>query len=157
MDLRANAQGAAASQAGATRWPQQAARVSRIAARECVRFGHSSYIDKPAQEVPRRVKKSGVFAEILLYKRLHAGGAVLLHLLREVAVTIQSKGGGGVAQVSLDGLNIITGADRIHSVGVAQIVEAYSGEAGGGNQRAEPLIDAVLFQRPPISFVKTRL
>ena len=50
---------------------------------------------------------------------LHPGGAGLLHLVGDVAVDIQGKGGGGVAHVALDGLDVIAAPDGGHSVGVA--------------------------------------
>ena len=49
-------------------------------------------------------------------KVLHAVCAVLLHGLCEVRVTIQSECGGGVAQVSLHGLDVIPGPDCVNGV-----------------------------------------
>ena len=53
-----------------------------------------------------------------LYKRLHSGGAVLLHGLRDVPINVQGKGGGSVAQVPLDGLDIVPGPDGVHGEGM---------------------------------------
>lgn len=53
----------------------------------------------------------------------HAGGAVLLHLLREVAVSVQGEGCRRVTKIALDSFYIITGPNRVHCVGMAQIVE----------------------------------
>lgn len=55
----------------------------------------------------------------VLDEALHPGGAILPHAVREVAVLVQSKGGGGVSQIALDGLYIITRSDSVHRVGVA--------------------------------------
>lgn len=48
----------------------------------------------------------------------HAGGAVLLHLLREVAVSVQGEGCRRVTKIALDSFYIITGPDRVHCVGM---------------------------------------
>ena len=41
---------------------------------------------------------------------LHSGGAGLLHLVGDVAVDIQGKGGSGVAHVALDAPDVIAAA-----------------------------------------------
>ncbi len=50
---------------------------------------------------------------------LHPGGAGLLHLIRDMTVDIQRKGGGGVAQVALHRFDVVPGPNRGHGVGVA--------------------------------------
>ena len=40
-----------------------------------------------------------------------------------MAVDIQGKGGGGMAQVPLYGLDVVPGADRGYGVGMSQIME----------------------------------
>ena len=58
------------------------------------------------------------FAGNALDVGIHAVGAGPLHLVGNMAVDVQGEGGGGVAQVALDGLDIIPGADGSHGVGV---------------------------------------
>ena len=60
----------------------------------------------------------------ILHKALHALCAVLLHGRSEVGITVQGKGGGGVAQVALDSLDIVPGPDRVHGVCMAAVMEA---------------------------------
>ena len=49
---------------------------------------------------------------------LHAGGAGLLHLVGDMAVHVQRKCSGGVAQVALHGLQIVPGTDSGHGIAV---------------------------------------
>ncbi len=49
---------------------------------------------------------------------LHPVRAGPFHLLRDVAVYIQGKGGGMVSQVALHRLYIVSGPERIHGIGV---------------------------------------
>lgn len=70
-------------------------------------------------------------AKIGLYEILHAGGAVLPHALREVAVSVQSKGRAGVAEVALDSLDIITGPNSVDCIGVPEVVETHTNQSGG--------------------------
>ena len=60
----------------------------------------------------------------VLNKAFHPGGAVLLHLVCDVAVDIQREGGGGVAQVALDSLDVIAAFYRGHGISVSKLVEA---------------------------------
>ena len=46
-----------------------------------------------------------------LDKCLHAVGTVLLHLIGDVTINVQSKGCGGMTQVALHGFDIVPGAD----------------------------------------------
>lgn len=46
-----------------------------------------------------------------------------------MTVHIQCEGGGGVAQITLHRLNVVSGADRGNGVGVAQVVESGIGAA----------------------------
>lgn len=66
-----------------------------------------------------------------LDKCFHAGGAVLFHLICHVAVDIQSKGGGSVAQVPLHGLDVIPGTDCGHGITVSQIMKTGVWAANG--------------------------
>ena len=50
---------------------------------------------------------------------IHPGGAGLLHLVGDMAVDIQCKGGGRVAQVALDGLDVVAAPDSGDSVGMS--------------------------------------
>ncbi len=49
---------------------------------------------------------------------LHPGGAGLFHLICDVAVDVQRKGGGGVAQVALHRFDVVPGPDRGHCIRV---------------------------------------
>ena len=69
--------------------------------------------------------------KIGLYEILHAGGAVLPHALREVTVSIQSKGCAGVAEVALDGLDIIACPDGIDGISVPKVVKTHTNQSGG--------------------------
>ena len=51
-------------------------------------------------------------------KTLHAVGTFALHLVGHMPIYVQRKGGSGVAQIALCGLDVISGADRGDSVGV---------------------------------------
>lgn len=75
-----------------------------------------------------------------LDERLHPGGAGLLHLVCDVTVNVQGKGGCGVAQVSLYSLDVIPGADRCHGIAVSEIVETGIRAANGGNDFLEASI-----------------
>lgn len=52
------------------------------------------------------------------YKALHAGGAVLLHPLGEVAVPVQRERRRGVPKVALHRFDIIPGPDSVHGIAV---------------------------------------
>ena len=53
-----------------------------------------------------------------LNKALHAFRAVLLHRLSEMGVTVQGESGGGVSQVPLYRLDVITGPDSVDGIRV---------------------------------------
>lgn len=53
------------------------------------------------------------------YVCFHAGGAVLLHALRNMAVHIKGKSGGSVAQVALDGFHVVPILEGEDSKGVS--------------------------------------
>ena len=59
-----------------------------------------------------------------LDKCLHPGRTFPLHFLGDVAVYIQRKSCGGMAQIFLNGLNIVAGLDAGYRVRVPQIMEA---------------------------------
>ena len=69
--------------------------------------------------------------KIGLYEILHAGGAVLPHAFREVAVSVQSKGRAGVAEVALDGLDIVARPNGVDCIGVPEVVETHANQSGG--------------------------
>lgn len=83
------------------------------------------------------------------HKTFHPGGAVLFHALCKVAVSIKSKGGGGVAEIALYGLYIISGADGVHGISVAQIMEADTSKTSGPQDGRELLFRFPLVQRLP--------
>ena len=60
-------------------------------------------------------------------KCLHSVRTVLLHLVRDMTIDVQRKGGGGVAQIALHGFDIVPGPDRGHGVAVPEIVKRASG------------------------------
>lgn len=51
-------------------------------------------------------------------KTLHAVGTFALHLVSHMAVYVQRESSGGVTQITLHSLDVISGADRGDSVGV---------------------------------------
>jgi len=53
-----------------------------------------------------------------LYKLLHPLGALPLHLIRDVTVHVQREGSGGMAQVALHRLDVISTPDRGDGVAV---------------------------------------
>lgn len=65
-----------------------------------------------------------LFPGYALDECLHPPGTVLLHLVCDVAVDIQREGGGGVAQVALDSLDVIAAFYRGHGIRVSKLVEA---------------------------------
>ncbi len=66
----------------------------------------------------------GLFSCHVLYVLLHPGGAVLLHLLRDMPVNVQGKGDGGVSRLVLHRLDGIAVLEGEHGEGVAEIVNA---------------------------------
>ena len=58
---------------------------------------------------------------------LHSSGTFVLHPLRYMAIDIQGKGGGGVAQVVLYGLDVIAVLDGQHSVCMTKAMDRGSG------------------------------
>jgi hypothetical protein len=70
----------------------------------------------------------------ILDKALHADGAVLFHPVCEVAVSVQGKGCGGVAQIALYRLYIIPGPDSIDGVCMPEIVKADTLQASGSKE-----------------------
>ena len=64
-------------------------------------------------------------------KCLHSVRTVLLHLVRDMTIDVQRKGGGGVAQIALHGFDIVPGPDRGHGVAVPEIVETGIRTANG--------------------------
>ena len=64
----------------------------------------------------------------------------MFHLLCDVAVNVQSKGGGGMAQVALDRLNVVPGPDRGHGKAVTEIVKADLRHSDRGNHQLEVMV-----------------
>ena len=59
----------------------------------------------------------------LIIKLLHPIRRFLAHLLRHMAIDIQRELGGGVAQVGLDGFDVVSGIEGGDGEGVSQVVE----------------------------------
>ena len=59
-----------------------------------------------------------------LDKCLHPGRTFPLHFLGDVAVYIQRKSCGGMAQIFLNSFDIVAGLDAGHCIGVPQIMKA---------------------------------
>ena len=57
-----------------------------------------------------------------LNKLFHPVRAGPLHFLGDVPIHIQGKGGGMVSQVALHRLNIVPGPERIHGIGVPEVM-----------------------------------
>ena len=72
---------------------------------------------------------------------VHSGGAVLLHLFRDVSIDIQRKGGGGATEVSLYRLDVIPGADSGDGVTVPQVVESGVRPSNRRDSFLEVLVD----------------
>lgn len=66
-----------------------------------------------------------------LDKRFHAVGAGLLHLVGHMTVDIQRESDGGMTEVSLHRLDIVTGSERSYCIRVAQIMKAGVRPANG--------------------------
>ena len=81
-----------------------------------------------------------------LDERLHPLCAVSFHLVRYMAIDIQRKGGGSVAEITLDGFNIIPAFDCGNGVAMAKIMEASFGRAYAFYQPLEILIDGIRSQ-----------
>ena len=60
----------------------------------------------------------------MIIKLLHPIRRLLAHLLRHMTVNIQSELGGGMAQVGLDGFDVISGIEGGDGEGVSQVVES---------------------------------
>lgn len=67
-----------------------------------------------------------------------------------MAVNVQSKSGGGVAQVDLYGLYIIPGADGVHGVCMAQIVKVGPVQTDSGPDNEKIGFGHLLRQRPAV-------
>ena len=83
-----------------------------------------------------------------LDKALHAGGAVLLHALREVAVSVQGKARAGVAQVALYGFDIVTRSNGVDRICMAEIMKTHTFQTGGLDRGGKPPFHSLLEQRP---------
>ena len=96
----------------------------------------------------------GFYAGILLHlcpfydvdKALHAVGALLLHLVGDMAVDVQGKGRRGVAQVALHGLDVVSDLQGGHRVGMPHIVEAELRRADPFHDLLEVVVDRVWVQ-----------
>ena len=63
-------------------------------------------------EFPFVFPLAGNFVDILL----HPLGAFALHLICHMAIDVEGEGGSGVAQIPLDGFNVVPAFDRCHGV-----------------------------------------
>ena len=63
------------------------------------------------------------FAGHALNELLHTCGTLLFHAVSHMSIDIQSKGGSGMTQVVLHGLDIITGTEGRYGIRMAEIVE----------------------------------
>ncbi len=75
----------------------------------------------PACAIPLRLPLSGSKG---VYICLHPGGALLPHLLGDMPIDIQSKRGGGVAEIVLNGFQIVPILEGQHRKSVPKLVEA---------------------------------
>ena len=71
-----------------------------------------------------------------------------------MCVAVQGKGGSGVAQVALYGLNIVPSSNGVHGVCMAGVVEADALQPGGGGDTVK--LVAYRPSGPPASLVNTR-
>ena len=62
-----------------------------------------------------------------LDKCLHSVGAFCFHLFRNMAIGIQGKCSGCMAEILLDCLHIVTGTERSNCIRVAKVMEADQG------------------------------
>lgn len=67
------------------------------------------------------------------YVPLHAVGAGLFHLFCDVPIHVQSKGGGMVAQIALDGLDIVPGPEGSDCEAVFEVVQTCVRKTDGGD------------------------
>ena len=72
-----------------------------------------------------------------LYKCFRSGSGFLFYFVCNVSVHVQSESCGCMAEVTLDGFDIIVGANRGHSVTVPESVETSIGAADGLNNTLE--------------------
>lgn len=77
---------------------------------------------------------------------LHAVGALLLHLVGDVAVDVQREGRRGVAKVGLHGLDVVADLQGGHRVGVPHVVEADLRRADLFHDLLEVVVDSVGIQ-----------
>ena len=84
-----------------------------------------------------------------LDKFLHPGGALLLHLVSYMTVDIQSEGCRGMSEIALDCLDIITGPQGRHGIGMPQIMKAGVRSADRGHSLFEGPVDSWLRQMLP--------
>ena len=77
---------------------------------------------------------------------LHAVGAFFLHLIGDMAIDVQGESCGGMAQVFLDGFDVIAGADGGDCVGVPEIMEAGFWQIHAGGDLFECVVDLLRFQ-----------
>jgi hypothetical protein len=66
---------------------------------------------------------------------------LLTHLLGHVAVNVQREAGGGVAEIALDGLDIVAAFNGDDGVAVAQIVKARLLQADPAHNVLEAVVD----------------
>ena len=95
---------------------------------------------------PRLFRPSGALDDV--DEALHPVGALLLHLVGDVAVDVQREGRRGVAQVALHGLDVVADLQGGHRVGVPHVVEADLRRADLFHDLLEVIVDRVGIQVP---------
>jgi len=79
----------------------------------------------------------------------HAVSALFFHLVGNVTVHIKGKAGGGVTEIALQRLNVITGTERGNGEAVTQIVKASVGAPDLSDNTLELSVDGGLCQMLP--------
>ena len=79
-------------------------------------------------------------------KALHPVGALLLHLVGDMAVDVQCKGRRGVPQVVLHGLDVVADLQGRHRIGMPHIVEAKPRLADLFHDLLEVVVDRIRVQ-----------
>lgn len=76
-------------------------------------------------------------------KVLHPFSTFPLHLIGDMTVDIQCKGGGGMAQVALHGLNVVPAFYRCHGIRVAQVMKSGISTTNRGGYSLKPSADGL--------------
>ena len=84
----------------------------------------------------------------VLYKALHPGRAVLLHLLSEVGVPVESESRRSMAQVPLNSFDVVPCPDRVHGVCMAAVMEPGTLQTGRRGSGGKLICHPVMAQWP---------